>query len=196
MGYKIIKYSKNKITKNSKLSERLKERYYKGKITREEYDNKINKINEQNSEYLQAMVEIEDLESSSQVYDVKISDDLGKQGNESIVGKLTYDTKTDLIIINLLKSDANLANTAHEFKHAYEFDIGGYALMPNEESAANTDAWDVHEERDANRRAKFFGGSTSSRERGNTIKTYIDERHIRKYSANNLIYRYNGKTYK
>jgi len=192
----ITKYAKNKTTSNNKKLFNLKTKLNNGDIKQKDYDRKTKRLNESNTEFTAAINEIGDLVRSNQWYDVKISDDLGKSGDLSVLGKLTYDTKTGVAIINLLKSDANVGNAAHEFKHAYEFDIGGYALMPDGSGAANTEAWDIYEERDANKRGAAFGSSTMSEESGNTKKTYIDENHIKKYINNHLIYRYNGKTYK
>ena len=96
---------------------------------------KNEELNTANAELNATMGEINELESSTQWYDVKVSSDLREGSNgTSVIGEVTFDEKSSIFTIHLLQRQ-DLEQAANELKYAYQFEVGELGFSSNREKS-------------------------------------------------------------
>ena len=200
---RIVEYANNQIDElKSEISEKkkeLKKQTKKRKIRK--LNRKIKRLQNRMGKYQTAIDEIEDLKSSNQWYDVQPMD-AESTGDGDIVtyGKTEYDTKTGMVVMYI--GDDKLGYIAHEFLHAYQFEIGVLDFGSENHSLL----FNNYIEYTADKRATLFGNSTNSSGGDMGAGTYYHSRSPSTMSKlyenvegrgknEKFIYRYHKKTY-
>ncbi len=130
-----------------------------------------------------------------QWYDVQPMDvESTSKGEFVTYGKTEYDIKTGMVVMYIANND--LGYGAHEFKHAYQFEIGELGFDAETGNGSLRSPYSIFTEREANRRALLFGSKTTSEERGALKKVLPPSLERAKKYANdkNIILRYDGIT--
>ena len=151
---KIKTVAQEKIDNNNKSIKSRQERINGGGLSQkkiEKIEKQIQQLQSQNTELENAKSEIDALEKSSQVYDVRISDKYG-----SNIGKTEFDYSNGTVIA-FLPTAADIPLAAHEFKHFFQFENGEMSIGPlNEDS----NFYDKYDELAAYKRGEVFGGES------------------------------------
>lgn len=132
-------------------------------------NNRIDRLQGQNTELEVTRGEIQTLGASSQVYDVQT--DNSKSDANNLVGGASFNFSTGVLEIGM-PSGAGVDFFAHELKHAYQFESGEYSVGPEVSGDNKNFLYDKTDEVAAYNRGGLFGGKT--------------------YNANSLPALYNG----
>ena len=198
---KILTKANNEIESNNKKIAGLNKDFENGKISKKKYRRKLKRLNKANSEYSAAINEIDELASSSQWYDVALTDGFSDDFEDGTRGITSFDFNTNMVVMTFSNEKPDLGIVAHEFKHAYQFEIGDISFVPDGYSSRFL--LDIFDEKEANIRSGFFGTKTFSSGSGSirkikisNEKIVIDYYQMFKKDNKKRVFRYGGKTYK
>ena len=124
--------------------------------------NNIARLEQKKQEYVEVLNEIDTMALSDQRYDIRIDD--SHSTSTSSQGMLTVDVATKTIIVSLPQG-ASLGFFAHEFKHAYQFEVGRLSLRRTPDGrVGGATLYDKHDEMEAFNRGYLFreGNSISN----------------------------------
>ena len=151
--------AKKRMAENKKQIKNLKSEMAAGGLSDRQmtrYQKKIDGLTADNAGYETMMQEINQLNESSQVYNVEISNSLNT-GDNAIGGEdrggARFNEKTgqfDIIIPGEMRFDM----LAHELKHAYQFETGAFSTDRRNKNVF----YDKYDEIEAHDRGALFGG--------------------------------------
>jgi len=110
--------------------------------------------------YDQVFNEVVKMDYSSQVYDVKTDNSMSN--SQELVAGAGFDFKTGNFVIGM-PSGSSAKFFAHEFKHAYQFEVGEYSVGPElSDPVYKNLLYDKHDEVAAYQRGAMFGETSYS----------------------------------
>lgn len=110
--------------------------------------------------YDQVFNEVVKMDYSSQVYDVKTDNSMSN--SQELVAGAGFDFKTGNFVIGM-PSGSSAKFFAHEFKHAYQFEVGEYSVGPElSDPTYKNLLYDKHDEVAAYQRGAMFGETSYS----------------------------------
>jgi RHS repeat-associated protein len=116
--------------------------------------NKIEKLKTEISELNNALTELKTLEDSDQKYSIFTN---SKNISEKSDGNVEYDTKSDVLNINIRGND--IGDLSHELKHAFQFEIGQISF--GKDGKVGGELYDQMDEKDAFARNQAYGSAKS-----------------------------------
>ena len=118
------------------------------------------------SELNDISTELDQLESSEQVYDIVTN---GSGVPDGAGGVTTYNTGNDHVVVNI-GSEYNAGHAAHEFKHAFQFDSGAISFDSSGERGGAL--YDTVDEFESYVRSSLFGHDVEMHSLSDVGKAY------------------------